>query len=976
MTRLPAEYLSQIEAILPAKSIIQDTSRLRALAVDASFYQLIPKLVLRLNSLEQVKAVLTFSQQHQVGVTFRAAGTSLSGQAVSDSVLIILSDDWRHHDVLDNGQRIKLQPGIIGADANRVLAPFGRKIGPDPASINSCKIGGIAANNASGMCCGVAHNSYYTVQDMTIVLADGSMVDTANETSVQNFRVKHQVMLDELQKLACASQQNSSLRELITYKYRLKNTCGYALNALIDYQDPLDILLHLMIGSEGTLGFIGDITYKTVIEHKYKASGLYLFASAEQACALVQVLAQQNVDAIELMDQRALNSVKGQPGLPDTFCTDNDNYTALLLETSANSDKALSLNMQSIEQCIAEHHPMQSIALSTNTVLNQQLWAIRKGTFPAVGAVRETGTTVIIEDVCFPIENMAEGIGRLHQLFDKFGYAEAIIFGHALAGNLHFVFTQSFELQSEIERYDSFMQAVAYLVAVEFKGSLKAEHGTGRNMAPFVALEWGEEAYNVMRKIKQIVDPAGILNPGVILNDDQQSHIKNLKLLPKANDIVDKCIECGFCEVVCPSQALSYTPRQRIAIWRRIQHLRALATTTSGEHAQRVPRVSNQPNKQAAIYTQEQAEEQAKELRQLEHDFEYMGIDTCAATGLCAQRCPVGINTGDLIRQLRSEKQTKFGKTIAKFSANHFSLVSKAAALGFAASSTATKILGDDLTNKVGESVHQFSGKRLPLWQSQWPSKAKPIRFDASLHSKQVVYFASCASRTMGPAASDSESLSTYDAARSVFAKAGYHVIVPDTMSELCCGMPFSSKGFPDLAQQKGEQLARSLLSISRQGQIPIVFDTSPCKQQMQALNNEHGLTIFETSEFMVKHVLADLQITPQTQPIALHITCSSRKMGIGPYLQTLANACSEKVIQPNGIECCGFAGDKGMFVPELNASALRHLKDQIPADCTEGFSNSRTCEIGLSQHSGIPYHSLMLLLDKVSRGKTAPVNV
>lgn len=948
MTRLPTDYLKQILAMLPAESIIQDISRRRALAVDASFYQLIPLLVLKLSSLEQVQNVLRLSAQYRVAVTFRAAGTSLSGQGVSDSVLITLSDDWRNHWVLDNGGKIKLQPGVIGADANRLLAPFGRKIGPDPASINSCKIGGIAANNASGMCCGVAHNSYYTVQDMSLVLADGSMVDTSDEESVAHFRQRHQEMLSQLQQLASDCQNNTSLHGLITHKYRLKNTCGYALNALIDYQDPLDILVHLMIGSEGTLGFISDITYRTVIEHKHKASGLYLFASAEQACSLVETLSQQSVDAVELMDQRALNSVKGQPGLPDSFCTQNDNYTALLIEVSAESPGELTQKIDTLAAYISSHHVLQSIPFSRNTLLNQQLWAIRKGTFPAVGAVREAGTTVIIEDVCFPIENMAQGIGRLHQLFDQFGYSEGIIFGHALAGNLHFVFTQSFEQQAEIERYDRFMQAVAKLVAVEFKGSLKAEHGTGRNMAPFVALEWGSEAYKVMQKIKKIIDPTGILNPGVILNDDAQSHIKNLKLMPKANDIVDKCIECGFCEAVCPSQELSYTPRQRIAIWRRIKQLRALGNAANNTES-----------------------ENAQELRQLEHDFQYMGIDTCAATGLCAQRCPVGINTGDLIRQLRSERQSKFGETIAKFSAEHFSLVSQSAALGFGASSFVTKVLGDTLTDTIGAKVHRLSAKNLPLWQSQWPSKAKAIKFDGQPKAKQVVYFASCASRTMGPAASDNEPRSTYDAARSVFAKAGYQVILPEDMNDLCCGMPFSSKGFPDLAQQKGDELARNLLNISRQGNIPIVFDTSPCKQQMQALDQVQGLDIFETSEFMVKCVLADLHITPQSDPVALHVTCSSRKMGISGYLEALAHACSEQVIQPQGIECCGYAGDKGMFVPELNASALRHLKRQIPVNCKAGYSNSRTCEIGLSQHSGIPYHSLMLLLDNVSAAKS-----
>jgi D-lactate dehydrogenase len=940
MASLPTAYLNALEERLLSSQLISDLSRRRAYATDASFYQLTPALVLKLDDLSEVQDVLALSFLHNVPVTFRAAGTSLSGQAITDSVLIMLSPQWRGHTILDEGRQIILQPGVVGADANKYLAPYGRKIGPDPASINSCKIGGIAANNASGMCCGVANNTFYTVAAMTIVLADGTVLKTDDPQSVAAFKISHVDLCENLSALARDVQGNSELSALIAHKYRLKNTTGYAINALTDFTDPIDILMHLMVGSEGTLGFIADITYNTVVEHPHKATALYLFATPAIACDLSAALNAAPVDAAELLDQRALNSVKGKPGLPDSFCDRDIGCTAVLIETAGCSATSLQRQITELEALVATFGPVEAIPFTTDAILASQLWAIRKATFPAVGAVRETGTTVIIEDVSFPNESLAAGLEGLHRLFDKYQYDEAIIFGHALAGNLHFVFTQAFDTDEQIARYDNFMQDVAQLVAVDFGGSLKAEHGTGRNMAPFVELEWGEQAYQVMQQVKRIMDPTYVLNPGVIINDDDTVHIKNLKALPAANEIVDKCIECGFCEVVCPSKDLTFTPRQRIHIWRRIQQLKNQSYLIDAER---------------------------QELGQLEHDFDYFGIDSCAATGLCAERCPVGINTGDLVRALRAEKMGKFGKTIASFSADHFAGVTKAVKTTLGTASRISRILGPAKTDKTGALLRKASGNTLPLWFAQYPDAAHPLPVSATNSRQQVIYFPSCATRNMGAAPTATEQRSVHEAVTAVLHKAGYDVLLPDDIEGLCCGMPFHSKGLPEIASNKGDELLQRLRHYSQHGEIPIIFDTSPCKLRLQELG--HELPIFETTEFVAEHVLDKLTITPQSEPVALHVTCSSQKMGIAGALRKVANACAKQVVEPEGIHCCGFAGDKGMTLPELNASALADLRKQVNGICSSGYSNSRTCEIGLSQHAGIDYQNLMFLLDDVSRG-------
>lgn len=928
--------------------IFSDPAQLLAYGTDASFYRLIPKLVLRLNNVNEV--IYTLRSCHSLGIacTFRAAGTSLSGQAVSDSVLITLSDDWRGHEVLDNGHQIKLQPGVIGADANKYLLPFGRKIGPDPASINTCKIGGIAANNASGMCCGVAQNSYRTVENMKLVFADGSQLDTADDESVTYFKANHQSLIDGIKQLSKQVVNDTSLSALIKHKYRLKNTTGYSLNALVDYQEPIDVIKHLMIGSEGTLGFISEITYNTVIEHPYKASALIIFNDIETACKVVSELAHLPVSAVEMMDGRAMRSIASKPGMPNFIKGLDLEVGTLLIESRASDLDTLNQQCEIVMQTIAHYNVRESIAFTYDVYVVETLWAIRKGLFPAVGAIREVGTTVIIEDVAFPVEHLAAGVRDLQQLFDQFNYHEAIIFGHALDGNLHFVFTQSFDTPDEIKRYSDFMDDLTQLVAVKHCGSLKAEHGTGRNMAPYVELEWGKAGYALMQQIKTLFDPTGLLNPGVIINDNSKAHIQNLKPMPQADDLIDRCIECGFCEPVCPSRTLTLSPRQRIVLYREIKR-------------------SEKSNDTA--YTEA-----------LTKTFQYQGIDTCAATGLCADRCPVGINTGDLVKKLRSAKYQQF-TPIARWTANHFSTTNKLLNLGLKVNQIAQKTLGANRLDKMSQGIAKLSTHKTQRWSPQVPTaNAYKIKSTVSNNllsntssnggniasSKKVVYLASCASRSMGQQADNRDQRSLPEVTISLLAKAGFEVIVPELINELCCGQPHDSKGFSDIAKLKSEQLQDALWKASEHGKWPVLIDTSPCaKRSIEQFSQP--MQILEPSQFVLKYLLQHLTISPLQETIMLHITCSTRRQALDKQMLQLAQHCAKEVIVPEHIECCGWAGDKGFTTPELNAAALLPLKSQIPEHCTRGYSNSRTCEIGLSHHSGIAYQSILYLVDEVS---------
>lgn len=942
----PEQLRSMLAQIVDEQRILVRPIDLIAYASDASFYRLIPKAVVQAASEQEVVRLFQFSHDHALPITFRAAGTSLSGQSISDGLLVEIARNFRNHQILENGRKIRVQPGLIGANANRALLPYGVKIGPDPASIATCTLGGILSNNSSGMCCGVDQNAYHTLASLRFLLPSGTAIDSASPDAEDIFFAREPALASGILELKSRIESNSPLAERIRSKYRTKNTTGYSINAFLDFERAIDIFAHLLIGSEGTLAFISEAVLNTVPELPVKYTGLLLFPDLYAASGSIAPLRQAGAKALEIMDRASLRSVENQDGTPPVIKTLAEGAAGLLVEFQS----ALESERAQLEVLAADSTSRLKLlepAQFTHAAAAQvALWKIRAGLFPSVGSVRKSGTTVIIEDVAFPIEHLAPAAQDLNGLFRRHGYDNAIIFGHAKDGNLHFVITQSFNDQRAIDQYSRFIDDVVELVVNRFDGALKAEHGTGRNMAPFVETEWGPDACQIMRELKSLADPTGLLNPGVIINDDLRAHLRDLKQFPTVEPEIDKCIECGYCEPRCPSRDLTLTPRQRIVVRREIARQQELGGSEL--------------------------------LNNLDRDFPYMALDTCAVDGLCATTCPVSIDSGKLVKRFRAVRNSPFSKRMAKFTVEHFARVESLIRLSLSAAHSAKHIIGLSGMRAVTGAMRRLIGPIMPLWTAEMPHATKGGIPRTNRSVAQAVYFPACISRTMGRLPGEASEMSLMQATVALAERASVPVWIPEDVAGNCCGTPYSSKGFEESRDAMLNRVIENLWNWSGEGSLPIMVDTSPCTYGLvhgrEFLSPENQqrfdrLTIVDSIEFVHDRLLPNLKVNHPETSVALHAVCSTVKMGLTAKIEAIARKCSGEVFVPPSLGCCAFAGDRGFMFPELTASATASEAAEIKAHTHAGYySSSRTCEIGMTRSTGEVCRSYVYLLEKVTR--------
>lgn len=933
--------------ILPKERIKTRLIDRYAYASDASHFYLVPQAVVQPNTIEEIQKIFTFSHEHNIHITFRAGGTSLSGQGITDGVLVDLSNYWRKVTPENNGERVRVQPSVIGAHVNMALKKYGRKIGPDPASINACMMGGILSNNSSGMCCGVVHNSYHTLQYLTFVLPNGQVFSTEKPEDYARFEDEAADIANGLRALRREVLENTALVEKIRKKYRQKNTVGYCMNAFVDFEHPLDMLAHLIIGGEGTLAFIAEAVLNTVPDLPYKMTAMLYFDTPEAACNTIPALKSTGAEALEFMDRASLRSVEDMPGVPSFLKTLSPTASAILCEFQENTQAALEEKYERAKPVFAQLPLLFQPDFTQNPQEQALLWKIRKGMYPSVAGMRAKGTSALMEDFTFPVERLGEAVVDVQHLFDKYNYENGIIFGHAKDGNLHFVISQSYATQPDIDHYEKFNDELFDLVLSKYGGALKGEHSSGRAVSAYIETEWGTDAYQVMKKLKALIDPTHQLNPGIIVTDDKLTHVHNLKVMPIVEEEVDKCIECGFCESSCPSRDVTLTPRRRIGVRRAIERLH-----TAGKNIE----------KEALL-----------------KDYDYDGIETCAVDGMCANNCPVDINTGELVKRLRRENHSPFQNKTAFFLAKNFTAVEKTTRFGVQSGVFLNGILGKNFMKNL-TGFGRKAIPTLPQWSNQMQAAKSfnltstnqngAINNDSSATSGlKIVYFSSCISRMMGG--------DIFQTFASVCRKANLSVVIPKDSQGTCCGQVFSSKGFTEAYRLTANQTIEKLWKHSQEGSTPIVMDVTSCTQTLKSsrsyLTDENKtrfdkLILLDVIDFASDVLLPRLKITAPKDKIVFHPVCSVHKMGSMGKLQRIGKACAVQADIPAFAGCCGMAGDRGFYYPELTKAATKNEATEVKQTDYDGYySTSKTCEMALSEAVGKNYKSILRLLDEVS---------
>jgi D-lactate dehydrogenase len=908
----PEPLRSQLVEALGADRVLTRATDLVMYASDASPYRQIPKAVAMPRDVDDVVRLLAFARERSAPLVFRAGGTSLNGQAQTDSVMVDVRRHWQRARVLDDGAAVRVKPGIVVGHVNRLLARHGRKLGPDPASSDIACVGGVIANNSGGMRCGVVADSYRTVRSLKLVLANGAVIDTADADAEEQFAAAAPELARGLVEIRDELRADRELAERVARKFEIKNTMGYRLCAFLDADEPLEIFRRLVIGSEGTLAFVAEAVFDTVPFGRHATMSLAFFSDLDAAAGAVGEIVACGASATELMIAPTLIAAAyNMPGTPERWKELPPESAALLIEFRSDDPDAFDEPERAALEILGRSELVEQARFSRDPEEIEMLWRVREGMQGFIAAMRPPGVSLIIEDVCVPPARLAEAARDLQALLGKHGFLPGLA-GHASAGNLHFLLTPNFGEDGDLDRYDAFMQELADLIVDKYDGSLKAEHGTGVNMAPHVEREWGAKATELMWRVKRLADPDSILAPGVILNRDPRVHLRNLKSTPEIEDVATKCIECGFCEPVCPSRNVTTTPRQRIVLRRE------MARQEPGSPV----------------------------LGALLQQYEYDAIETCAADGSCMHACPVAIDTGKLVKELRVRAHGSREERAAREVAARYGAVERA-----------------------GRAGVRLGGRAARLWRSSIPQAAPELPFTVR-EGAAAVYLPSCINRIFGNAPGAPARPSLPQALVAVSMRAGMPLWIPDDVTGHCCGLPWSSKGYQSGHELMSSRTSSALARWTDDGSLPVVSDATSCTHALVADGTAGGVEVIDSIAWVHDRLLERLEVSRKLPSVVLHPTCSSRHLGLSAKLAAIAARISDDVVVPATAGCCGMAGDRGYLHPELPASALRDVTRELEGRSFDAcVSSNRTCEVALAQVTGRSYESFVLALEQLTRG-------
>ncbi len=497
-----------------AGALLEDEESRARFATDESIYFVMPQAVAVPQSTADLAAILRFAERHGVAVTARAGGTSLAGQAVGPGIILDLSRQFERILRVDAAAgSVEVEPGVVLGDLNAALAPHGKQFGPDPSSFESCRVGGMVGNNASG----VHHRMWGAVVDnvlsLTLLLTNGEVIRTGpvdlHSRGYGELCAKD-TLEGRLYREVPSVIRRSRAGEKPTWPKVEKSSSGYRLDKALE-GSTFD-LGKLICGSEGTLAIVLAATLRIVDRPGAKGLLVLYFKSLKDAARGVVEAVATGASAVEMIDERVVEALR-ERAPKDAARFKPDTRAALFVEYLGKDGPEVEARMEAGWRRLREGTGLAvDDQATTDPATMEDLWRIRRGVEPLLSEMGGSRVPVgFVEDTAVPLERLAEHVEALYAIFERHGL-RAAAYGHAATGHLHI--RPFLDLRNASDR--ATMREVAAEVFSHTRrlgGTMSGEHGDGLVRSEFLASFFGD-AFEAMVEIKRLFDPKGILNPG------------------------------------------------------------------------------------------------------------------------------------------------------------------------------------------------------------------------------------------------------------------------------------------------------------------------------------------------------------------------------------------------------------------------------------------------------------------------------